>query len=149
MYTSDHARDRIQERCGINKASCDRIAKIAFDNGLTHAEATGQLKAYITKIFNRNESANNIRIYAEKIWIFANVELVNFKLPPGCFCIAQAKKKSCEKATDVPCITMICSHPKTKCVQQSLSYSNTVMKSFKIICAEITKLLRICHNNNR
>lgn len=33
MYTSDHARDRIQERCGINKASCDRIAKIAFDNG--------------------------------------------------------------------------------------------------------------------
>ena len=80
MYTSDHARDRIQERCGINKASCDRIAKIAFDNGLTHAEATGQLKAYITKIFNRNESANNIRIYAEKIWIFANVELVNFKL---------------------------------------------------------------------
>lgn len=93
MYTSDHARDRIQERCGINKASCDRIAKIAFDNGLTHAEATGQLKAYITKIFNRNESANNIRIYAEKIWIFANVELVNFKLPPGSFCIAQAKKK--------------------------------------------------------
>ena len=85
MYTSDHARDRIQERCVINKASCDRIAKIAFDNGLTHAEATGQLKAYITKIFNRNESANNIRIYAEKIWIFANVELVNFKLPPGSF----------------------------------------------------------------
>ena len=76
-------------------------------------------------------------------------EPINFKLPPGSFCIAQAKKKSCEKATDVPCITMICSHPKTKCVQQSLSYSNTVMKSFKIICAEITKLLRICHNNNR
>ena len=98
MYTSDHARDRIQERCGINKASCDRIAKIAFDNGLTHAEATGQLKAYITKIFNRNESANNIRIYAEKIWIFANVELVNFKLPPGNFCIAQGKKEKLRKS---------------------------------------------------
>lgn len=82
MYTSDHARDRIQERCGINKASCDRIAKIAFDNGLTHAEATGQLKAYITKTFCRNESANNIRIYAEKFWIFANLELVTvFALP--------------------------------------------------------------------
>ena len=98
MYTSDHARDRIQERCGINKASCDRIAKIAFDNGLTHAEATGQLKAYITKIFNRNESANNIRIYAEKIWIFANVELVNFKLSPGSFCIAQGKKEKLRKS---------------------------------------------------
>ena len=98
MYTSDHARDRIQERCGINKASCDRIAKIAFDNGLTHAEATGQLKAYITKIFNRNESANNIRIYAEKIWIFANVELVNFKLLPGSFCIAQGKKEKLRKS---------------------------------------------------
>ena len=98
MYTSDHARDRIQERCGINKASCDRIAKIAFDNGLTHAEATGQLKAYITKIFNRNESANNIRIYAEKIWIFANVEPVNFKLPPGSFCIAQGKKEKLRKS---------------------------------------------------
>lgn len=82
MYTSDHARDRIQERYGINKASCDRIAKIAFENGLTHAEATGQLKAYITKVFNRNESANNIRIYAEKIWIFANLELVTvFPIP--------------------------------------------------------------------
>ena len=82
LYTSDHARDRIQERCRINKASCDRIAKIAFENGLTHAEATGQLKAYITKVFNRNESANNIRIYAEKIWIFANLELVTvFPIP--------------------------------------------------------------------
>ena len=83
------------QRAGTERrqASCDRIAKIAFDNGLTHAEATGQLKAYITKIFNRNESANNIRIYAEKIWIFANVELVNFKLPPGSFCIAQGKNK--------------------------------------------------------
>lgn len=98
MYTSDHARDRIQERCGINKASCDRIAKIAFDNGLTHAEATGQLKAYITKTFCRNESANNIRIYAEKVWIFANVELVNFKLPPGSFCIAQGKKEKLRKS---------------------------------------------------
>ena len=84
MYTSDHARDRIQERCGINKASCDRIAKIAFDNGLTHAEATGQLKAYITKTFCRNESANNIRIYAEKVWIFSEDKLVTvFGIPKG------------------------------------------------------------------
>ena len=149
MYTSDHARDRIQERCGINKASCDRIAKIAFDNGLTHAEATGQLKAYITNIstvmnLQTISASTQKRSGYSQTW-----NLLILSSLRGAFVLLKAKKKSCEKATDVPCITMICSHPKTKCVQQSLSYSNTVMKNFKIICAEITKLLRICHNNNR
>ena len=76
MKTSKHAKGRIKERCGLGKDSGDRLTAIALEKGLKQSEATGQLKRYIDKLYFTNPNAGNIRIYAEKAWIFSGDKLV-------------------------------------------------------------------------
>lgn len=66
MKTSNHAKTRIKERCGLGKDSGDRLAAIALEKGLKRNEANGQLKRYMDKLYFTNPDAGNIRIYAEK-----------------------------------------------------------------------------------
>ena len=76
MKTSKHAKGRIKERCGLGKDSGDRLAAIALEKGLKRSEATGQLGRYMDKLFFTNPDAGNIRIYAEKVWVFSGDKLV-------------------------------------------------------------------------
>ena len=76
MKTSNHAKTRIKERCGLGKDSGDRLAAIALEKGLKRNEANGQLKRYMDKLYFTNPDAGNIRIYAEKVWIFSEDKLV-------------------------------------------------------------------------
>ena len=71
-----HAKHRAIKRCGIKGKGVDRLARIAFENGLTHADVSGSLKGYITSLYNFNGQANNIRMYGDKIYIFCNDVLV-------------------------------------------------------------------------
>jgi hypothetical protein len=68
-----HAHRRIRKRCG---KSMDRLAKIAFEKGLTHTETAGPLRSYIDSLYLYNGTANNIRLYGDKIYIFCNEILV-------------------------------------------------------------------------
>lgn len=76
MKTSNHAKTRIKERCGLGKDSGDRLAAIALEKGLKRNKANGQLKRYMDKLYFTNPDAGNIRIYAEKVWIFSEDKLV-------------------------------------------------------------------------
>lgn len=58
------------------KNSGDRLAAIALEKGLKRNEANGQLKRYMDKLYFTNPDAGNIRIYAEKVWIFSEDKLV-------------------------------------------------------------------------
>ena len=44
MIVTKHAKQRIKQRCGVNKKSADRMAKIAYENGVKHSELTGNLR---------------------------------------------------------------------------------------------------------
>ena len=48
----------------------------ALEKGLKRNEANGQLKRYMDKLYFTNPDAGNIRIYAEKVWIFSEDKLV-------------------------------------------------------------------------
>jgi hypothetical protein len=73
---TDHAKHRAKQRCGIKAKGVERLASIAFEKGLTHAETKGKLNNYITSLYFYNETANNIRLYGDKIYIFCNEVLV-------------------------------------------------------------------------
>ena len=54
MTISNHARQRMKERCGFNRKTQDRMARKAFDEGVTHKQTKGRLlwqsqKEIITK----------------------------------------------------------------------------------------------------
>ena len=71
-----HAKERIHERCGIKLKSTERLARIAYEKGLTHADTAGFLNGYLTSLYFFNGTANNIRLYGDKIYIFCNDVLV-------------------------------------------------------------------------
>ena len=71
VYVSDHGGRRIRSRCGIKKRAVRKLANEAFTRGLT-----GSLNRYITALYFYNQSANNIRIYKDKVYLFAGTRLI-------------------------------------------------------------------------
>ena len=71
-----HADKRIQERIGLPKRARDRIAEKVYRDGLTHKEATGRLHDYFTYLYHKNHTINNIRIYNNQVFLFADTTLV-------------------------------------------------------------------------
>lgn len=84
MYISRHAAERLKERCGLNKKACERMAQKAFDEGIRHSQTKGRLNKWVTGLYFRNESANNIRLYGDKAYIFCGDLLVTvIQIPVG------------------------------------------------------------------
>lgn len=76
-----HGNERVRKRCGIPNKAVSKAAQDAYDKGLKHTEATGKLYKYMTALINAN--TNNIRIYGDKVYIFADTTLVTvLNLPP-------------------------------------------------------------------
>lgn len=82
MKVTKHANKRIRERCGVNKKSCDRLAQLAFERGIPHKRTKGRLNKWLTKVFFKNERANNIRVYGDKVYIFCDETLITvYQIP--------------------------------------------------------------------
>lgn len=76
MKVTKHGDKRLKERCGFNKNARERMAKKAFEEGITHAQTKGRLNKWISSLYFKNREANNIRIYGEKAYIFCDDRLV-------------------------------------------------------------------------
>lgn len=83
MTITEHAKQRMKERCGFSKKTAERMAKKAFYGGITHAQTKGKLNKWITSLYFKNVKANNIRLYGEVAYIFAGETLVTVIPVPG------------------------------------------------------------------
>jgi len=70
MNVTEHAEDRIRERCGLPKKAVEKNATLALEVGLKHSEATGRLKKYFDYLFLSHRVGANIRIYHNHVYIF-------------------------------------------------------------------------------
>lgn len=97
VKVTEHAIQRSKERCGLNKKAAERMAEVAWEKGLTHAECTGKLKKYVTALYFVNKVANRIRIYGEKVYVFGDTKLITILPLPNEYKklanILEAKKK--------------------------------------------------------
>lgn len=74
----------MKERCGFNQKSQRRMAEKAFQEGISHAKTRGRLNKWVTNLYFRNRSANNIRIYGDYAYIFCGETLVTvLSVPAG------------------------------------------------------------------
>ena len=76
VRVSKHAKQRLKERCGLNKKAVQRMAETAFEKGVRQEETCGQLNKWFTTLFFVNSAANNIRIYGNFAYIFCDNTLV-------------------------------------------------------------------------
>lgn len=86
VQVSNHAEKRLKERCGLNKKSIQRMADKAFDEGIRHSDTKGNLKKWVDSLYFYSKSANNIRLYGDKAYIFAGHMLVTIvQIPQNLF----------------------------------------------------------------
>lgn len=79
---TEHAYERGKERLSLKHDSLDRLAETAYHTGLKHSETKGKLRKYIDKLWFTNQTANNIKIYGENIFIFSkNLLITVYQLP--------------------------------------------------------------------
>lgn len=76
VEVTKHAEERLIERCGLNKKSVQRIADKAFNDGIRHGQTKGNLKKWVDGLYFTNKTANNIRLYGDKAFIFTNERLI-------------------------------------------------------------------------
>lgn len=71
-----HADKRMRKRVGINRSAVEKIARKAMTDGYTRHDFSGSLRRYLDYLYHYNEEANNIHVYAEKVWIFSDNTLI-------------------------------------------------------------------------
>jgi len=76
IYISKHAKKRLKERNGLNVKSFEKVSKKAFNEGIRHDQTKGRLNKWITSLYFNNKSANNIRLYGDKAFIFTGETLI-------------------------------------------------------------------------
>ena len=82
MRVTRHAAKRTRSRLGLPKRSVTKNAENALRYGLTHKETAGNLNRYITSLYLKHRTANNIRIYCDTVYIFHGERLITlFPLP--------------------------------------------------------------------
>jgi len=76
VEVTKHAEERLIERCGLNKKSVQRMSDKAFNDGIRHGQTKGNLKKWVDGLYFTNKTANNIRLYGDKAFIFMNERLI-------------------------------------------------------------------------
>ena len=71
-----HARYRMKQRCGVGKRSAHRMAEKVYRLGVRHGETSGNLRKWVDAQYFYNRSANQIRLYGDKAYIFHNEKLI-------------------------------------------------------------------------
>lgn len=98
MVVTKHAQKRLKERCGVSKKSADRMAKKAYEFGMTHSETTGNLKKWVDGLYFYNQTANQIRLYGDKAYIFRNQKLITvIQIPHNLVQFVKRREKKDEK----------------------------------------------------
>lgn len=71
-----HARQRMRERLGLPKRAVQRHAQRAYDEGLHHGGVSGAAGRYLDALYFKNRCANDLRVYGEFVFVFANGVLI-------------------------------------------------------------------------
>lgn len=61
---------------GVPKKSVKRLAAKAMSEGMTRFETQGPLRRYLDALFYYNGSADNLRVWGEKVWVFSGNTLI-------------------------------------------------------------------------
>ena len=76
MKITRHADKRLRKRVGVNRKAVEKLARKALTDGYTRQDFSGSLRRYLDALYYYNESANNIRVWGEKVWIFHDFTLI-------------------------------------------------------------------------
>ena len=71
-----HAKKRIRQRCGLSSRSIERLSDKILTVGLSYSDCTGLLKQWMGDTYSIENTANNMRIYGDKVYILREEVLI-------------------------------------------------------------------------
>ena len=71
-----HADKRIRSRVGVPRSAVKKLADKALSDGVRREDTQGSLRRYLDALYYYNRSANNIRVWSEKVYIFNDRTLI-------------------------------------------------------------------------
>lgn len=71
-----HAKKRMRKRDGINSRAAERKARIAYEKGYSIAQTKGKLRKWMTRKYNSRKTADNLRVYGDKLYVFKEDTLI-------------------------------------------------------------------------
>lgn len=93
-----HAKHRLKERGGVPKRAQQGDAERAWEEGIRHGEATGALRKYLDSVYLQKHTANNLRVFNYKVYVFVGEKLVTIlELPHNLWSIVDKLKKRKQK----------------------------------------------------
>ena len=70
---TEHAYDRMKQRLGWGRKTADRMAEIAYVEGVKHGETNGKLYRYISAHeLSYMKKGNCFKMYGETVYCFVN-----------------------------------------------------------------------------
>ena len=86
---TNHAARRTKERLGLPKKLSHKNAANALRYGIRHSDTSGSLNRYISALYWKHETANNVRIYCNNVYIFHGETLITIfsaaaEIPQNC-----------------------------------------------------------------
>lgn len=76
MGVTKHADKRMRSRVGIPRSAVKKMAAKAMSEVVARLDTHGSLRRYLDKLYYYNQTANNIRVWGEKVWIFSDNTLI-------------------------------------------------------------------------
>jgi len=76
MGVTKHADKRMRSRLGVPRSAVKKMASKAMSEGVTRLETHGSLRRYLDGLYYYNQTANNIRVWSEKVYIFHDNTLI-------------------------------------------------------------------------
>ncbi len=76
MHITKHATQRIRERAGVKRRGKEKLARTALDRGLIQCDLKGILRDWVGGKYLSHRKGNNIRVWAEKLFVFQDETLI-------------------------------------------------------------------------
>lgn len=83
IQITDHAYQRMKERCGWNKKAGARMADLAFSHGIEHRNTKGKLHRFLDGIYLSHQNASKLVLYGQAVFIFCrgNILVTVYAVP--------------------------------------------------------------------
>ena len=73
---TNHAKRRMKARIGITKGNARKFANKVLREGIRHEDTLGELHRWMDAEYLKYHTANNMRYYAGKLYIFCGERLI-------------------------------------------------------------------------
>lgn len=76
MIVTRHGEKRTRKRVGVNRSAVEKMARKALANGVARHETKGGLRRYLDYLYHYNKSAEHMRVWGEKVWLFTDKNIL-------------------------------------------------------------------------